>query len=44
MVRRYYRTRKEAEAKRRKGERIYYTPGKGFYIVRPKKRSSWDFF
>jgi len=35
----YYRTRQEAEAHRtRKGERIYYEAGKGWYIIRPKYR------
>ena len=33
----YYRTRQEAESHRtRKGERIYYEAGKGWYIIRPK--------
>ncbi len=41
---RYYRTRGEAEGNRRKGERIYYEPGCGYYIVRPKKRQWWDLF
>ena len=39
--RRYYTTRREAEAKRRKGERIYYAEGLGYYIVRPKQRKWW---
>jgi len=38
MARRYYGTRSEAESKRRKGERIYFKPGYGYYIVRPKQR------
>lgn len=38
----YYSTKKEAEKRRRKGERIYFAPGLGYYIVRPKKRSFWD--
>ena len=43
--RRYYRTLAEAEQHRRKGERIYYKPGYGYYIVRPKKRRKfWNFF
>lgn len=42
---RYYRTRAEAEANRtRRGERIYYEPGYGYYIIRPKKREWWDLF
>lgn len=32
----YYKTRREAEDNRNKGERIYYLPGHGYYIVRPK--------
>jgi hypothetical protein len=32
----YYPTRKEAEAKREKGNRIYYKLGKGYYIVEIK--------
>lgn len=40
---RYYRTWAEADSVRQKGDRIYYTPGKGYYIVRPQKRASiWD--
>lgn len=42
MARRYYRTRSEAEAKRQRGDRIYYKPGYGYYIVRPKKRDWWN--
>lgn len=41
---RYYKTRSDAEDKRRKGDRIYYEPGKGYYIVRPKKREWWEIF
>ena len=36
----YYRTRQEAESHRtRKGERIYYEAGKGWYIIRPQNRT-----
>jgi len=43
--RKYYRTLAEAERHRGKGERIYYKPEYGYYIVRPRKRkrSFWDF-
>ena len=34
----YYPTRKEAEAKRKKGQRIYREAGKGYYIRQPKER------
>ena len=44
MARRYYQTRSAAEENRRKGERIYYKPERGYYIVRPKKRNWWDIF
>jgi len=44
MARRYYDTRSDAESKRRKGERIYYKAGEGYYIVRPKKRDWWNIF
>lgn len=46
MARTYYKTWAEANSKRRKGDRIYYTPGRGlgYYIVRPKKRDIWDIF
>jgi hypothetical protein len=30
----FYPTKREAESKRRKGERIYYAPELGYYIVR----------
>jgi hypothetical protein len=30
----YYTRKDEAEAVRRKGDRIYYEPGAGYYIVR----------
>ena len=41
----YYTRRDEAEATRRKGDRIYYEPGAGYYIVRPHKRKDpWDPF
>ena len=41
-ARRYYRTWEDAEAHRRKGQRIYYKPTDGYYIVTPKKRAFWD--
>lgn len=42
---RYYRTRREAETNRRRGERIYYRAGKGYYIRRPQqKKSFWEVF
>jgi len=35
----FYRTRQEAESHRtRRGERIYYKAGYGWYIIRPKYR------
>lgn len=34
----YYPTWQEAESYRRKGEKTYYEPDYGYYIVRPKKR------
>lgn len=43
-ARRYYRTWEDAEAHRRKGQRIYYKPRNGYYIVTPKKRAWWDIF
>lgn len=43
-ARRYYKTWKEAESHRRKGQRIYLDPVNGYYIVTPKKRSWWDIF
>jgi len=33
----YYTRREEAEAVRRKWDRIYYEPGLGYYIVRPHR-------
>jgi hypothetical protein len=36
--RQYYKTWQEANAHRQKGERIYYKPKKGYYIVKPKKK------
>ncbi len=39
--RRYYTTRREAEQRRRKGERIYFARGLGYYIVRPQSNSWW---
>ena len=44
MPRKYYKTRNEAEDKRTRGGRIYYKPGKGFYIVKPKKRNWCNIF
>lgn len=39
----YYSTRREAEAKRRKGDRIYFEPNnKGYYIVRPTSKAFWQ--
>ena len=43
-VRNFYKTWEDAEARRRKGQRIYYKPGYGYYIVTPKKRAWWDIF
>lgn len=37
--RRFYRGRLQAEKNRRKGDRIYHKPGKGFYIRRPQEKS-----
>lgn len=40
----YYTTRREAEAVRRKGDRIYYDAYlKAYYIIRPTKRNFWGF-
>lgn len=36
MPRKYYKTRSEAERKKRTGDTIHYERGKGFYII--KKR------
>jgi hypothetical protein len=41
---RYYPNWAEANSRRQKGDRIYYEPGAGYYIVRPKKRNIWDRF
>ena len=41
MTRRYYQTWSSADSKRRKGDRIYYKAGKGYYIIRPKKPQQW---
>lgn len=38
----YYHTKSEAEKNRKKGEKIYYEPGMGWYIV--KYRSLNDIF
>ena len=37
--RKFYRNRLQAEKNRRKGDRIYHKPGKGFYIRRPQEKS-----
>lgn len=37
----YYPTRSVAEKHRQRGERIWYTPKKGFYITRPKG-TGWE--
>ena len=42
VEREYYKTRIETEAKRQKGERIYYEPTKGYYIVKLKVRDWWN--
>lgn len=33
----YYKIRKDAEAKRKSGDRVWYIKGLGYYIVKPKK-------
>jgi len=40
----FYPTRKEAEAKRKKGQRVYREAGKGYYIghAKERKKSFWD--
>ncbi len=38
----YYTRRDEAEATRRKGDRIYYEPGAGYYIRRPRRKDPWE--
>lgn len=40
----YYKSWAEANSKRQKGDRIYYQPGNGYYIVRPRKGNIWDRF
>ena len=37
----YYSSKAAAERNRRKGDRIYFAPGLGYYIVRPQKRGFW---
>lgn len=37
----YYTTREEAEATRRKGDRLYYAKNKGYYLVRTNNRGFW---
>lgn len=44
VEREFFKTRQETEAKRQKGERIYYKPIKGYYIVKPKVRDWWNIF
>lgn len=39
--RRFYTKKKYAEEARRYNERVYYAPGYGYYIVRPRK-SFWN--
>lgn len=41
----YFQTLEDAESRRRKGEKIYYKPGYGYYIVKLRKRD-WkeDYF
>ena len=36
----FYKTRKQAEDKRRAGQRIYRLAGKGYYIRQPKSKDS----
>ena len=42
--RNFYKTRAEAEKNRRRGERIYYKKGKGYYRRRPQPREKtiWE--
>lgn len=42
--RRFYRTRAEAQKKRRTGERVYYKRGEGYYVRRPTSREKtiWE--
>ena len=42
--RKFYRGRLQAEKNRRKGERIYHKPGKGFYICRPQEKGFLERF
>ena len=35
----FYKTKREVEKVRRKGDRVYYVKGIGYYIVRPQSRS-----
>jgi hypothetical protein len=39
----YYLNRANADTDRKKGDRIYYEPGKGYYLVNFKKRNFWGF-
>jgi len=38
----YYSTMADADRHRRSGERVYFAPGLGYYIVRPRKRDIWE--
>lgn len=39
-TRRYYHNLIEAENERKIGERIYYKPAQGYYIIKPKRYKS----
>ena len=43
-VSKYYKNRQDAEKNRRRGDRIYHKPSKGFYIRRPtpKEKTIWE--
>jgi len=38
----FYVTRADAEAIRKKNERVYYAPGTGYYIVKKRKNDIWS--
>ena len=38
----YYTRRTEVEAIRRKGDKVYYEPGLGYYIRRPRRKDPWE--
>ncbi len=38
--RKYYPTLIVAEKNRKIGERVYYIPSKGYYIIKPKKHEN----